>query len=272
MDLKNILIIRPSSLGNVLHALMITQTIRDHFPDAEIDFVVRDQFAPIVELCDAVNNLILFERKGGLFGFKRLLMEIRKKRYDAVIDFQGQFRTGLMVAATRSSLKLGRKDAREGSGFFCNTIIELPENSNPHQVDTFLQFLPLLGKPAELGNPVSFKTPDLESVEPEFVSNPPIVLLPHSRGKGKEWPHFRDLTHKILEHFPGQPVVWDSHRHIPSEDLSSKGNFFNTTGKTSIPEMISLLKAAKVMVANDCLLYTSPSPRDGLLSRMPSSA
>ncbi len=251
MELNNILIIRLSSLGNVLHALMINQTIRDHFPDAEIDFVVRDQFAPIVEMCNAVDNLILFERKGGLFGFNRLLKEIRKKRYDAVLDIQAQFRTGLMVATARSPLKLGRKDAREGSGFFCNTIIELPTNPNPHQVDTFLQFLPPLGKPAKLGSPVSFESPDLNSIEPELVSNPPIVLLPHSRGKEKEWPHFRQLTHEILKQFSGQSVVWDSHIPIPSKELDSEANFFNTSGKTSIPEMISLLKSAKAVVAND---------------------
>jgi heptosyltransferase I len=251
MELKSILIIRPSSLGNVMHALMITQTIRDHFPDAEIDFLVRDQFAPIVKHCETVDNMIIFRRKDGPFGFLKLLKEIRQKEYDAVIDLQAQFRTGLMIAASRSKLKIGRKDAREGSGIFCNHIINLPEKAEPHQVDTFLQFLPALGKPAVLGNPVRFNTPPIESIEPTFSSNPPILLLPHSRGKEKEWPNFRQLTHKILTELPGRLVVWDSHIHIPSEELDGEKCFFNTTGKTSIAEMISLVKGACVVIAND---------------------
>lgn len=234
-----------------MHALMITQTIRDHFPDAKIDFLVRDRFAPIVENCTSVDNLILFKRNNGFFGFGKLLKEIRKKQYDAVLDIQAQFRTGLMLAAARSDLKIGRKDAREGSGIFCNRIIQLPDKANPHQVDTFLQFLPVLGKPPRLGKPVQFKTPGIESIHPEFAKKAPIVLLPHSRGKEKEWPHFRELTHRLLAELPDQPVVWDSHIPIPSEELASESNFFNTTSKTSIPEMIGLINAARLVVAND---------------------
>ncbi|MCZ6672819.1 MAG: glycosyltransferase family 9 protein [Verrucomicrobia bacterium] len=251
MEIKRILIIRPSSLGNVMHALMVTQTIRDHFPETEIDFLVSDRFAPIVEHCKAVDNLIIFKRKGGPLGFCKLLREIRRKRYDAVLDIQAQFRTGLMVAAARSKLKIGRKDAREGSGIFCNRIVDLPPNPNPHQVDTFLQFLPALGKPAKLGSPVAFDTPPLDTIEPALTETPPILLLPHSRGKEKEWPHFRELTQRILKEMPGQNVVWDSHIAIPSQALENEPCFFNTTGKTSIPEMISLIKGARVVIAND---------------------
>ena len=251
MELKKILIIRPSSLGNVLHALMLTQTIRDHFPEAEIDFLVRDRFAAIVEQCETVDNLIIFERKGGPVGFWKLLKAIRKKEYDAVLDVQAQFRTGLMIAAARSKLKVGRADAREGSGAFCNRIIDLPANENPHQGDLFLQFLPALGKPAELGSPVQFNTPAVETIESQFAEKPPILLLPHSRGKEKEWPYFRELTHKILEELPDEIVVWDSHILISSDELEDHPRFFNTTGKTTIPEMISLVKHARAVVAND---------------------
>lgn len=251
MELKSILIIRPSSLGNVVHALMIAQTLRDHFPEAEIDFLVRDRFAPIVELCDAVDNRILFEGRGRVLGFWRLLKKIREKRYDAVLDIQAQFRTGLMVLAARSPLKIGRRDAREGSGLFCNHLIELPDSPRPHQVDIFLQFLPALGKPARLGSPLNFAVPPASAIEPDLAGNPPVLLLPHSRGKKKEWPYFRELTHKILDNMPGRTVVWDSHVPIPSEELEGRSGFYNTTGKTSIPEMISLVKGARVVVAND---------------------
>lgn len=234
-----------------MHALMLTQTIRDHFPNAEIDFLVRDRFAAIVEQCEAVDNLIVFNRKGGPIGFWKLLKEIRKKHYDVVLDVQAQFRTGIMIAAAKAKQKIGRADAREGSGVFCNHIIELPEEPHRHQVDLFLQFLPALGKPALLGSPVSFKTPPIESVEPQFAEQPPLLLLPHSRGKEKEWPHFRSLTKKILKELPDQSVVWDSHISIPSEELEGQERFFNTTGKTSIPEMMSLVKHARVVVAND---------------------
>ena len=249
--MKKILVIRPSSLGNVLHALMLTQTIRDHFPEAEIDFLVRDRFAAIVEHCETIDNLIIFNRKGGPLGFWKLLKDIRKKEYDAVLDVQAQFRTGLMIAAAKSKLKIGRADAREGSGIFCNKIIDLPPIKEPHQVDLFLQFLPALGKPASLGTAVDFNTPTLDSFEPQLANCAPILLLPHSRGKEKEWPYFRELTYRILEDLPDETVVWDSHIPIPSEDLEGHERFINTTGKTSIPQMISLVRAAAVVVAND---------------------
>ena len=114
-----ILIVKPSSLGDVLHALPAMSLLRRHFPDASISWLVNDTFAGIVELFPGVDEIIVFRRQrwGQLrhgFELAKFLLELRRRRFDLVIDFQGLFRSGFFTWVTGASRRIGFKAAREG--------------------------------------------------------------------------------------------------------------------------------------------------------------
>lgn len=102
----NILIVKLSSLGDVVHAMPAVQDILAARPDARIDWVVERGFAPLVQRCAGVRRVIPCElrkwRKAPLSAqtrqaWRAFRAELRQERYDAVIDLQGLTKSGLIA-------------------------------------------------------------------------------------------------------------------------------------------------------------------------------
>src|SRR3569832_325326 len=124
--MTELLIIKPSSLGDIVHGLQVATSLKTQVSGLRISWVVREIFAPIVRACEAVDRVYVFERNAGAKGFLRLTKELRKTNYDYVFDMQGLLRTGLMTSRTVATHKVGRSDAREFSGGFYNERAPLP--------------------------------------------------------------------------------------------------------------------------------------------------
>jgi heptosyltransferase-1 len=124
-----ILIVKLSSLGDVVHAMPAVQDIRRALPDAQIDWVVERGFAPLVRRCDGVNRVIECElrrwRKSPFSAPTRLAWrnfktELQRERYDAVIDLQGLSKSALVVWLARlapQGQRIGLANRTDGSSF-----------------------------------------------------------------------------------------------------------------------------------------------------------
>ncbi len=124
-----ILIVKLSSLGDVVHAMPAVQDLRQAFPAAQIDWVVERGFAPLVQRCAGVNRVIACElrrwRKSPLSAQTRLAWrafktELQRERYDAVIDVQGLSKSALvawLALLTPQGKRYGLANQTEGSSF-----------------------------------------------------------------------------------------------------------------------------------------------------------
>jgi heptosyltransferase-1 len=124
-----ILIVKLSSLGDVVHAMAAVQDIRRAMPQAQIDWVVERAFAPLVARCEGVQRTIPCElrqwRKHPFASSTRkawsaFKAELQAQAYDAVMDLQGLTKSALVVwlAQTRvGGLRYGLAHATEGSSF-----------------------------------------------------------------------------------------------------------------------------------------------------------
>ncbi len=119
---QRVLIIRPTALGDVSRTVPVLATLRKAYPDAKIDWLVAKVFAPAVKHHPMLDGVVEFDRKAlSGFGlspkatragiqFGRLL---REKKYDAVYDMQGLFRSGLFTKLTKAKRRVGFANARE---------------------------------------------------------------------------------------------------------------------------------------------------------------
>ncbi|MEY3176164.1 MAG: hypothetical protein RLZZ436_4078 [Planctomycetota bacterium] len=251
-----VLIIKPSSLGDIICSLPVAQSIRDQLPEAEISWVVKSRFADIIRRCPTVNGEVLeFEHTSGWRGvlaIGRVMRQLRQRRYDAVLDFQGLLRSGLMTWAARSPLKVGIAEAREGSRLFYNKIVPLPDGGrNSHAIRKLLQFLPALGLEPALKSPVTMHGDPLDQLDSRLSRRRLVVMIPNSRGVHKEWRGFRELTTALLQADSGSTVVWDSHLPWESPTVCDPDRFVNLTKRTSLPQLIELLRRAELVIAND---------------------
>jgi heptosyltransferase-1 len=252
--MTEVLIIKPSSLGDIVQGLQVATSLKAQRGDLRISWIVREMFAPIVRACEAIDHVYVFDRTGGAKGFLRLMREVRETHFDYVFDMQGLLRTGLMTSRTRARHKVGRSDAREMAGVFYNQKVPLPpDGRRSHAVDILLQFCRVLGEKPELRGTLKFR--EVDSLNLKFAEGRggarPFVFFPDSRRADKKWGGFKQLTELVLREDRSRKVIWAGSNVLPDRGAFPAAQFLNLTGNTSLVSLPALIKRAEWVVSND---------------------
>jgi ADP-heptose:LPS heptosyltransferase len=252
--MTELLIIKPSSLGDIIHGLQIATSLRAQRDDLRISWIVREMFAPLVRICAAVDRVYVFERMGGAKSFLKLMREVRKTKFDYVFDMQGLLRTGLMTSRARARHKVGRTDAREWSGIFYDEKVPLPPGGRrSHALDILLQFCPVLGAKPELQGKLTFR--QAEDLNLKFAEGKgggrPYLMFPDSRRPEKRWGGFKQLTEMLLREDRSRKVVWAGSNFLPDRGSFPRSQFLNLTGNTSLVSLPALVRRAEWVITND---------------------
>jgi lipopolysaccharide heptosyltransferase I len=251
---KKILIVKPSSLGDIVHSLPFLSSVKDCFPKAEIHWVVAKGFEDLLQEHPMITRLIVINKDQWkkITGVKTTLRELRTlfgtlkgEGYDLVVDLQGLLRSGVIAMATGSSMRVGFREAREGGSLFYTHKVEGGEGV--HAVDRYLKVASFLGCDT---SKVTF--PMTESPYPLPFDERYAVLVPGARWKTKRWPaeNFAELAAKL----PLRSVIvgGKSDSRIARQIVkSSDGKAISLTGKTGLRELSSVMKGAVFVVTND---------------------
>ncbi|MFQ5430603.1 MAG: glycosyltransferase family 9 protein [Phycisphaerae bacterium] len=128
-EFRRILLIKPSSPGDIIHALPVLRGLRRRYPQAHVAWLVATPFVNLIEADPALDEVILFDRKrygrlgrslGASRDFLRFVGELWRRRFDLVIDLQGLFRSGFLSLATGSAVRIGFRASREFAWVFYN--------------------------------------------------------------------------------------------------------------------------------------------------------
>ena len=244
---KSILIIKPSSLGDIVHTLPAVAAIRDAHPKAEITWVINPEWASILRGNHDVDHIHLFPR--GEFRGLGLpanlipwLRKTRRLRPDIAVDFQGLLRSAFIAKTSGAKEIYGLSDAREGSRFFYNHVAKV--NRREHAVERYLKLAQAVG--ATTSDSLRCPLPTGDSL-PRFDDHPPFILLhPFARGSRKSLP-VEAIEAICLSFAPARVVVvGKSHRRIRPPD-----NCVELTDQTSLLELIRLIRAAHFIISVD---------------------
>ena len=251
-----LLIIKPSSLGDIVQGLQVAASLKAQVEGLRIAWIVRDIFAPIVRACEAVDKVYVFDRAGGAKGFLKLMKEVRKTNFDHAFDMQGLLRTGLMLSRANAKKKTGRSDAREWSGVFADEKVPLPpEGKRSHALEILLQFCPVLGAKPELRGALKFR--DTDALNLKFADGKggarPIVMFPDSRRAEKRWGGFKQLTELILRDDRSRKVIWagSTRIEVAERGVFTPAQFLNLTDNTSLVSLPALIQRAEWVISND---------------------
>lgn len=196
-----ILIVKTSSLGDIIHSYSVLSYLRTHFPKAEIDFVVEKPFAELVLNHPFVNHVIQIDTKiwrksvlalwRGMIATRR---EIRLKQYDVCFDLQGNLKSGLIVSQVKAKKKVGfgfKTAAEWPNCFFQHTRFDPPKICNVREENLILveQYFK---KPAIDESVIELKISDdekrqLDSLLPKSAK-PKVMVCPGSMWKNKQLP------------------------------------------------------------------------------------
>ena len=119
--MKNILVVKLSAIGDVIHALPVSYAIKETYPDAHLTWVVEPPAYPLLEGNPYIDELILFEKAkfrsigGFLREYPPLRRCLRARRYDVSLDLQGLFKSAAIVYTAGARERVGTANMREGA-------------------------------------------------------------------------------------------------------------------------------------------------------------
>lgn len=258
---RRILIIKPSAIGDVVHTLPILNLLRRRWPDAAVDWVVTPVCAGLLDGHPQLDDVLIFDRKRlgrwwrSLAAWRALRTftgELRSRRYDLALDLQGLFRSGWLAWKTRSPVRVGFANAREGAPLFYTHRLQTgtPEQ---HAIERYLKLAAFIGCPTE---PVEYVFPtddaDRQTVAALLGSpDPYAVLVPGTNWPTKRWPieHFDRLAARLADDHGLRIVVAGSPAERELGNRITGG--LNLCGKTNLRQLVALLGGASLVVCND---------------------
>ena len=107
MKPRRIGILRLSAIGDVVHAMPLALGLRGAFPEARITWVVQAEAAPLLRDHPAVDDVLVFPRRGGPGAWARFLRALWDRRLDATVDPQGILKSGIVVLLSGARLRAG---------------------------------------------------------------------------------------------------------------------------------------------------------------------
>lgn len=252
-DFRSALIIKPSSLGDIVHTLPAVQVLRAAHPHLKIRWLANTEWTPLIEGSPLVDEVIPFPRKtfrglAGLLRFwhwRRTWMCLPREEPEIVLDFQGLLRSAVVSRWRGSSAVIGLSDAREGARWFYTHTVSV--DAAAHAVDRYLELPRALGiriEPGEVAFDLTTGTPPAgwPAALPHF-----IALHPWSRGAGKSLSQaaLQALCAALAPH----PVVLVGMTNDANRPTG--GHIHDWSNRTSLHELIWLMRQAKFCVSVD---------------------
>ena len=266
----NILIVKLSAIGDVIHTLPSLSALRRLYPDAHITWVVEEAASDLVLNHPDLDRVLIFRRKSWITdlkagrlkaaweGFKAFRSQLQDRPYDLVIDFHGLFKSSAVVFLSKGKRKLGYDSWQELSGLFLNE--KIPEDMNKHAVDRYLDFPRHLGAQIEKAEFVVPVTPEITSRvdtllqrlklgKKKFIVVSPVALWDTKLWDDRKFAALADDIQQKLK----LPVVFTGHSKALLDNITSRmvTETVNLGGQTSLTELACLFSNALMVVTTD---------------------
>lgn len=265
--MKNILIVKLSAIGDVIHALPVAYLLKQQFPNVKITWVVEPPAYELLVSNPCIDKVILFEKKKfkSIKGFIReispFVKNLRGIKYDAVLDLQGLFKSAAIAWISKGNRKIGCCDMREGSAWVSKPI--KGEHYQGHIVERYLDVARELGcKGKDIVTPLQITEREAVVAEQILVQaganigTPYVIFAVGANWPNKRWSttQYAELVNwlynkKIIPVLSGAGVVDER----LAGEIIAKAEIppVNIVGKTSLKQLAHLIKKAKAMVGGD---------------------
>jgi lipopolysaccharide heptosyltransferase II len=265
--MKKILLIKPSGIGDIVHALPVAIGLKYLYPDAELHWLVFSKFANILETVDYVDKIIHWDRNGGLKEYFRIIKMLKKENYDLVIDLQVLFRTAFLGFLVYRKRIYSTSYIRELTNFFVKPVAKF--NKNLHAVERNYQVVEFFAKkekkaiphPLEMLPWIRISVSQQEELK-KFLNYDEkkkyVVCSVSSRGEHKIWPaeNFVKLISMLAKQFNNLIFVFvGSKNEVDKANIVIKNlknvNYINLVGLTTLKELCLIISLATLTISND---------------------
>jgi heptosyltransferase-1 len=269
---RRILLVKPSALGDVVHALPVVATLKRRYPSIPVDWLIEEEAAPLVAGHPAVAEFIVSGRRRwqrqcrnpaaipATFREIRALIARIRGRYDAVLDLQGLLKSALYVLAAGAPIRVGLADGREGAPWTLTHRVPGPPQP-VHAVERYLALaaaVDAVERVREFSIPLG---PEHRAVALGMLANLPrpwVVLHPAARWETKLWEidRWRSLAGALASDGAGVVLTGAA---ADAGMMTRIGEGLDPAAR-SLTGRLSLKELAAVLEMVDCMITVDSGP------------
>ena len=265
--MENILVVKLSAIGDVIHALPVSYAIKEQYPEAHLTWVVEQAAYAILADNPCIDELILFEKAkfrsigGFLHEIGPFRRRLRTRRYDASLDLQGLFKSAAIAWNAGAKLRIGTANMREGAHLVSRPV--RGAHAEGHIVERYLDVARALGcRVGEVRFPVSVFDRDRMAADTLLAregvqeGRPFVAFAVGANWPNKRWPveHFAALADRLY-HAHYVPVLVGGGRldATLAEDILRASEIppVNLVGRTNLKQLAHVFTRAALVLGGD---------------------
>ena len=252
---RKILVIRFSSIGDIVQATSPLRAIRKKYPNYEITFLTLDTFSSILEFHPDIDRLVSLPRSMGIFRLLEFGTYLDRKNFDIIFDLHNSLRSNLLLLRTKSSLQRLKKPRLKR--FF---LFYFHYNTFQHSFNVRKMYLDHLGFNDRIGDITIPKTKlvlsnhEIGYAKKKLLSlgiiDDYFVIIPGAAWSQKQWS--KNKYGKLIRKLKIPCVLVGSEKDkICFEIARFSKNTFNMAGKTSLREAMAIIYNANYVIGSD---------------------
>lgn len=262
-EYKRILIVKMSSLGDVIHALPTLYAIRKNWPNAHITWAVHEQFSGPLPGKPWLDDVLFIDKKklksiSYLWTLRRILHE---RNFDMCLDLQCLAKSAIVSFLSGAKEKYGYWELREGSNLVNKALVG--PNKYGHVIERYLDTVRALGGTVDtIEFPMNESEAAANSCEAKLRAqgmpqgDDYVVVAPGARWIVKEWPipHFTDLCKRLAAQKQYVVLIGAPSDKEKADEIQNGVDspyIINMTGQTSLEELIELIRRSKLYISAD---------------------
>jgi heptosyltransferase-2 len=257
-DIKRILIIQTASIGDVVLATPVVEKLKDFYPDAKIDFLVKNGIHSLLTSHPKIKRVLVWDKSVDKYKhLKQLIEVIRERKYDVVVNLQRFAASGLITALSGAPIRLGF-NKNPFSIFFTKSVkhkISADQGKSEHEVSRNLSVIDSITDTSRNYPLKLYPTlTDFAKVS-QYKTKKYICLAPTSLWFTKQYPaekwieFLKEIAEDLVVYFLGAKSDSTICEQIIKE--SGHRNSLNLAGKLSFLESAALMKDAAMNFVND---------------------
>ena len=262
----NILAVRLARLGDVILLLPALAQLKANFPGSRLTFLTDERFAPVAQMCPAIDETISVDRiamrdgsvLGALSEMGRLARDIRRRRFDLVVDFHGFRETNLLSWFSGAPQRLGLKRYDQSFLPFCFNLPPVVEDKALHVSEMFRRVVERFGHEPPPAVNLAIPEDARSWVRDHLPTGRPIVVLyVDAPVPERMWPaeRFAAVADHAIERFGASVVVLAGPDGISltqrvRESAQLQEHIQGFAGLT-IAQVFAVIESSKLLISND---------------------
>jgi len=261
---ERLLIVKMSSIGDVVHALPAASALRRTYPELRISWLIEEELTALVDGHPGVDRVVAIpsvtrgRMSARLAALREAVRLVRAEPYDVALELQGLMVSSLIAVLAGARVRVGRARRREGAHLLTRRV---PRLEGAHAVEESLACARFLGATP---GPVRFALPVAPAAATTVASKlvalrlppdaPLVVLNPSASAAWKLWPaaHWT-VAARELAHEASVILVGSRHERSRHDQIARQagGGVHDLTGETSLAELIAILDRCTLHIAGD---------------------